>query len=76
MTDEGFRVQGDTLSGTLGNKIRHAEEQKIPYMFVVADNEQEAGSVALRSRGDGDLGPKPLDEVIHRLNEENVPGGP
>ena len=65
----------DKLSGTLGNKIRHAQGQKVPYMFVVGDKEQEAGAVALRSREDGDLGPQPLEQVIERLKAQNVPGG-
>ncbi|NSW58670.1 MAG: threonine--tRNA ligase [Armatimonadetes bacterium] len=75
LIDEGFRVEVDTLSGTLGNKIRHAQGQKVPYMFVVGDKEAEAGAVAVRSREEGDLGPQPLEDAIRRLRTENVPGG-
>ncbi len=73
LIDEGFRVEVDTLSGTLGNKIRHAQGQKVPYMFVVGDKEAEAGAVAVRSREEGDLGPQPLEDAIRRLTAENVP---
>ncbi len=75
MFDEGFRVEVDKLSGTLGNKIRNAEMQKVPYMLVVGDKEQEAGAAALRSREEGDLGPQPLDDIIARLKSEDVPAG-
>lgn len=72
---EGFRTEVDRFGGTLNHKIRTAELQKVPYMFVVGDKEQEAGAVAVRSREAGDLGPQPLEEVIGRLKVENVPGG-
>lgn len=72
--DEGFRVEVDRFGGTLGNKIRHAELQKVPYMFVVGDKEQAAGAVAVRSREAGDLGPTPLEQAIARLRAEGTPG--
>ena len=74
MFDEGFRVEVDRFGGTLGNKIRHAELQKVPYMFVVGDKEQATGAVAVRCREAGDLGPTPLEEAIARLREEGAPG--
>ena len=73
--DEGFRAETDRYGGTLGNKIRNAEMQKVPYMFILGDKEQEAGSVAVRSREEGDLGPQPLEEAIAKLKAENAPGG-
>ena len=48
----------------MGNKIRKAQEQKIPYMLVVGDKEIEAGAVAVRLRTNENLGPKPVDEFI------------
>lgn len=74
MFDEGFRVEVDRFGGTLGNKIRHAELQKVPYMFVVGDKEQAAGAVAVRCREEGDLGPVPLDDALAMLRARNVPG--
>ena len=69
------RVELDRFGGTLGNKIRNAEMQKVPFMFIVGDKEQEAGAVAVRDREKGDLGPQPLDEAIGVIKAQNVPGG-
>jgi len=45
-------------------KIRNAQMQKIPYMLVVGDREQEQGAVAVRLRSGEDLKTKPLDEFL------------
>lgn len=39
-------------------------------MFVVGENEMNAGSVSIRKRGEGDIGAKPLQEVIDSLGQE------
>ncbi len=44
--------------------------QKIPYMLVVGSKEAEAGTVSVRHRAKGDLGPKPLAEAVASLREE------
>jgi threonyl-tRNA synthetase len=44
--------------------------QKIPYMLVVGPKEAEAGTVSVRHRSKGDLGPKPLAEVVEALKRE------
>jgi threonyl-tRNA synthetase len=66
----GFRVTGDYRPEKIGYKIREAQLEKIPYMLVVGDKEQTAGTVAVRDRVDGDLGALPLAELIHRLEGE------
>jgi threonyl-tRNA synthetase len=71
---EGFRVEADLASSTLGSKIRAAEMQKYPYMLVVGDKEMEAGAVAVRHREEGDLGPRPLEEFVARLKAEATAG--
>jgi threonyl-tRNA synthetase len=48
----------------MNGKIRNATMQKIPYMLVVGDREQEQGAVAVRLRSGEDLKTKPLDEFI------------
>jgi threonyl-tRNA synthetase len=65
-----FRVRGDYDSETMKAKIREAQLEKIPYMLVVGEKEQSAGTVAVRDRVDGDLGALPLAEVVKRLTEE------
>lgn len=59
----GLRVDVDARREKVNFKIREAQLQKVPYMLVVGDREVEAGSAAVRSRSQGDLGPKPLAEI-------------
>ncbi len=54
LRSSGVRAEGDFDSGTVGGKIRNAQLQKIPYMLVIGGKEQEAGTVAVRSR-DGEV---------------------
>jgi threonyl-tRNA synthetase len=44
--------------------------QKIPYMLVVGPKEAEAGTVSVRHRSKGDLGPRPLADALATLQEE------
>jgi threonyl-tRNA synthetase len=60
----GLRAEVDDSSDRMGNKIRKAQEQKVPYMLVVGDKEIEAGTVAVRLRTNENLGPKPVAEFI------------
>jgi threonyl-tRNA synthetase len=66
----GFRVTGDYRPEKIGYKIREAQVEKIPYMLVVGDKEQTAGTVAVRDRVDGDLGAVPVADLVKRLTEE------
>ncbi|MCD6360977.1 MAG: threonine--tRNA ligase [Armatimonadetes bacterium] len=70
---EDMRVEVDRESGTLGHKIRAAEREKVPYMLIVGDKEAEAGAVAVRQRGEGDIGQMALDEFIERVMPETRP---
>ena len=65
-----LRVHLDDRNEKLPAKIRDAQMQKIPYMLVVGAKEAEAGTVSVRHRTKGDLGPKPLTEVIESLQRE------
>lgn len=66
----GFRVQGDFRPEKIGFKIREAQVEKVPYMLVIGEKEQTAGSVAVRARSEGDLGAMPTAEFIARLDNE------
>jgi threonyl-tRNA synthetase len=66
----GFRVSGDYRPEKVNYKVREAQLEKIPYMLVVGEKEQAAGTVAVRDRVDGDLGALPLAEFLHRITEE------
>jgi threonyl-tRNA synthetase len=67
LRDQGMRVEIDARSESVGKKIRDAELSRAPYMLVVGDKETEAGSVALRSHADGDLGAVSVPEAANRV---------
>lgn len=67
---KGFRVTVDQRPEKIGYKIREAQLEKIPYMLVVGEKEQQAGTVSVRDRVDGDLGAKPVAEVVDSLVAE------
>lgn len=66
----GFRIENDSRNEKIGYKIREARNQKIPYMLVVGDKEVEEGTVAVRSRKEGELGAIPVDEFVAKLKDE------
>src|ERR1700680_3227705 len=66
----GIRVHLDDRNEKLPAKIRDAQMQKIPYMLVLGPKEAEAGTASVRHRTKGDLGPKPLPEVVVSLTKE------
>ena len=66
----GLRLEVDTRSERMQAKIRDAQLQKIPYMLIVGDREQEADAVAVRQRDGANLGALPLFQVIDRLKDE------
>ena len=73
---EGIRAEADLRSEKTGYKIRDGQMQKIPYLLVVGDKEAEAGTVSVRHRREGDLGPtgradfkvQLLAEIREKLN--------
>jgi len=65
----GIRAEVDDSNERMQAKIRNAQMQKIPYMLVVGDKEQQAGAVAVRLRSGEDLKAKPLDEFIALAQE-------
>ena len=70
MFDMGLRVHMDDRNEKIGYKIREAQMQKVPYMLVIGDKEVEEGTVAVRRRGEGDIGAMKQDEFIAMLQKE------
>jgi threonyl-tRNA synthetase len=70
LKDDHIRVEIDARTESIGKKIREAELQKIPYMLVVGDREQEAGEVALREHRAGQEGSVEVEEFAARVLEE------
>ena len=70
LKDAGFRPHLDDRNEKLQAKIRDAQLQKVPYMLVVGGKEAEAGTVAVRHRSKGDLGPRPVHQFLADLRAE------
>ncbi len=64
---QGFRVESDLRSDKIGYKIREHSLQKIPYLLVVGEKERQSGEVAVRVRGNIDLGSMTPDAFAERL---------
>ena len=70
LIDRGIRSELDDRAEKIGYKIREAQLEKIPYMIVVGEKEQEENTVSLRSRKEGDLGSMPLSAFIEKVEEQ------
>jgi threonyl-tRNA synthetase len=68
----GYRVHLDDRSEKIGYKIREAQVQKIPYMLVLGEKEVQDGTVAVRHRGEGDIGAMKLADLMDRMHKEIV----
>ena len=62
LREQHFRVEVDARAERMNAKIRDAQLQKIPYMLVVGDKEEEAKAVAVRLRTGEDLKAMPLEK--------------
>ena len=65
----GIRATLDDRSEKVNLKIRDAQLQKIPFMLVVGDREQESGKVAVRNRKHGDQGVKSVDDFLAEIQK-------
>jgi threonyl-tRNA synthetase len=70
----GIRAELDIRNEKLGLKVREAQLQKIPYMIVIGDKEEEQNSVSPRTRSGENLGKWTVPQFIERIKEESVPG--
>ena len=66
----GFRASADLRNEKITYKIREHSLQKLPYQLIVGDKEQQAETVAVRTRGGEDLGAFALDTLLERLRNE------
>ncbi len=66
----GVRAEVNDGNDRMGAKIRAAQGQKIPYMLVVGDREQEANKVAVRERSGSDLGAVDVDDFVAQVVDE------
>ena len=72
---KGIRVEVDDRNEKTGYKIREAQLQKIPYMLIVGEKEVEANTVSIRSREEGDIGAKSVEdfttEILKKIEEKS-----
>jgi threonyl-tRNA synthetase len=70
LQNQGLRVQVDQRNEKITYKIREHSLQKLPYILVVGDKEMAAGAVAVRARGNQDLGVMPVEAFLKRIAED------
>jgi threonyl-tRNA synthetase len=67
LRNQGLRVDLDLRNEKITYKIREHSMQKLPYILVVGDKEKEAGAVAVRARGNLDLGVMSLEAFSQKI---------
>lgn len=65
-----IRVELDDRNEKIGYKIREAQLQKVPFMFVIGGQEEENGTVSVRKRGEGDKGSMAFAEATQFVLDE------
>jgi threonyl-tRNA synthetase len=60
----------DTRTESIGKKIRDNEVKKIPFMLIVGEKEEEAGTVGVRKQGEGDVGEMSMDDFVKYFTEQ------
>ena len=71
LISKGIRSEFNDQDDKIGSKIRQARLERVPYMLIVGQREEESRTVSLRSREDGDLGAMDLNSVIEKLVNES-----
>jgi threonyl-tRNA synthetase len=70
LLDQDIRVECDLRREKLSAMIRDAELEKIPYMLVVGDREEENKTVSVRTKSEGDLGIMKVEELIAKIHKQ------
>lgn len=70
MREKDIRVDVDDRNEKIGYKIREGQMAKVPYMLVIGDKEVENNTVAVRKRGQGDIGAQAVDDFIAVVLDE------
>ena len=70
LNDYEIRTHVDERNEKTGRKIRDAELQKIPFMLIVGEKEENENTVSVRQHGKGDLGTYSIDDFAELINKE------
>ncbi|WP_113886521.1 threonine--tRNA ligase [Clostridium butyricum] len=68
--ENGIRIEIDHRNEKIGYKIREARNERVPYIVIIGEKEEEEGNVSLRSRKNGDEGSINVIDLIERINNE------
>ncbi len=68
--EKGIRVDIDSRTEKTGFKIREAQLQKIPYMLIVGEKEENEKTISVRSRDKGEVGSISVDEFVEMISKE------
>jgi threonyl-tRNA synthetase len=69
LEDHSIRVEIDEKDETLQSKIRNAQLEKVPYMIIVGDKEEQNKTISLRLRTEEDLGVMKLEDFVKRISK-------
>lgn len=70
LENDEIRALVDNRNETIGKKIREAEMNKIPYMLIVGEQEENDGTISVRKHSEGDLGTMSVEDFSKMINEE------
>ncbi len=70
LTQKNCRVILDNSDDKIGAKIRQARLQRVPYMLIIGEREQQNRTVSVRSRDEGDIGAMDLDSFVEKISHE------
>ena len=70
LSANGIRVEMDYRDEKIGYKIREARNERVPYIIVVGEKEENENTISLRSRENGDEGNLKVEDLIERINKE------
>ena len=68
--ENGIRIEIDQRNEKIGYKIREARNERVPYIVIIGEKEEEEGNVSLTSRKNGDEGSINVIDLIERINNE------
>ncbi|MDX9892895.1 MAG: threonine--tRNA ligase [Patescibacteria group bacterium] len=70
LVSQGIRVKIDDANETVGNKIRKAEKQKIPYMLVIGEKEVKGKELSVRLRGQKEMVGMKKEKFVEKVVAE------
>lgn len=72
LEEAGIRVEIDSRTEKIGYKIREARNERVPYMIIIGEKEENNKTVSVRSRDNGEEGEVDLISFINKINNEII----